>query len=71
MDDIDFHDDVYTFDQNYQLITTSGDNVDNGSYPEYWADLFAGSARNFARFPVLPTIGNHDYYNGGIGRGYI
>ncbi len=69
MDDIDFYDDVYTFDQNYQLITTSGDNIDNGSYHEYWADLFASSARNFARFPIFPTIGNHDYYNGGIGRG--
>ncbi|MCG3256207.1 MAG: hypothetical protein KAU62_09005, partial [Candidatus Heimdallarchaeota archaeon] len=31
----------YTFDKGYQVFTTSGDNVDNGSYHEYWADLFA------------------------------
>ncbi|MEE9409356.1 MAG: metallophosphoesterase, partial [Candidatus Heimdallarchaeota archaeon] len=62
MEEIDFRDDVYSFDQNYQLITTSGDNVDNGSYHEYWADLFSCGANNFSRFPVFPTIGNHDYY---------
>ena len=58
----------YTFDKGYQVFTTSGDNVDNGSYHEYWADLFACGNVNFARIPFTPTIGNHDYFNGGWGR---
>ena len=58
----------YTFDKGYQVFTTSGDNVDNGSYHEYWADLFTCGNVNFARMPFTPTIGNHDYFNGGWGR---
>ncbi|MCE7748333.1 MAG: metallophosphoesterase [Candidatus Heimdallarchaeota archaeon] len=58
----------YTFDKGYQVFTTSGDNVDNGSYHEYWADLFTCGNVNFARIPFTPTIGNHDYFNGGWGR---
>ncbi|MCK5408879.1 MAG: metallophosphoesterase, partial [Candidatus Heimdallarchaeota archaeon] len=59
----------YTFNKGYQAFTTSGDNVENGSYHEYWADLFACGSVNLARMPLLPTIGNHDYFSGGIGRG--
>ncbi|MHA1668430.1 MAG: metallophosphoesterase family protein [Candidatus Heimdallarchaeaceae archaeon] len=58
-----------TFGYEFQVFTTSGDNVDNGSYHEYWADLFNCGEKVFSRIPVLPTIGNHDYNNGGIGRG--
>ena len=58
----------YTFDKGYQVFTSSGDNVDNGSYQEYWADLFSCGNKNFSRIPFVPTIGNHDYYNGGWGR---
>lgn len=69
MEDINLKEFEYTFDWGYQAFTTSGDNVDNGSYHEYWADLFSCASKNFSNMPVFPTIGNHDYYNGGIGRG--
>ncbi len=59
----------YTFDKGYQAFTTSGDNVENGSYHEYWADLFACGSVNFARIPFFPTLGNHGYFNGGMCRG--
>ncbi|MCK4972256.1 MAG: metallophosphoesterase, partial [Candidatus Heimdallarchaeota archaeon] len=59
----------YTFNKGYQAFTTSGDNVENGSYHEYWADLFACGSVNLARMPFFPTLGNHGYFNGGIGRG--
>ncbi len=68
MSDIHENEVEYTFDRGYQVFTTSGDNIDNGSYHEYWADLFSCGTENFARIPFTPTIGNHDYYNGGWGR---
>ncbi|MBY9000808.1 MAG: metallophosphoesterase [Candidatus Heimdallarchaeota archaeon] len=59
----------YTFNKGYQAFTTSGDNVDNGSYHEYWADLFTCGSAVLSRIPFVPTLGNHGYFNGGIGRG--
>ena len=60
MNDIHIKELDYTFDRGYQVFTTSGDNVENGSYHEYWADLFACGNVNFTRIPFTPTIGNHD-----------
>ncbi|OLS32089.1 MAG: hypothetical protein HeimAB125_12460 [Candidatus Heimdallarchaeota archaeon AB_125] len=68
MNNIHINEFEYTFDKGYQVFTTSGDNIDNGSYHEYWADLFSCATENFARIPFTPTIGNHDYYDGGWGR---
>ena len=68
MENINFKELEYTFGQGYQVFATSGDNIDNGSYHEYWADFFSCGAKNFSRYPLTPTIGNHDYFNGGIGR---
>ena len=59
----------YTFNKGYQVFTSSGDNTDNGSYHQYWADLFTCANPNLARIPITPTIGNHDYFNGGFCRG--
>ncbi|MCG3220958.1 MAG: metallophosphoesterase [Candidatus Heimdallarchaeota archaeon] len=68
MENINYKELEYTFGYGYQLFATSGDNIDNGSYHEYWADFFSCGNINFSRMPLLPTIGNHDYYNGGWGR---
>ncbi len=69
MKDIHIKEMEYTFNKGYQVFTTSGDNVDNGSYHQYWADLFSCASPNLARIPFAPTIGNHDYFNGGFCRG--
>ena len=68
MENINFKELEYTFGEGYQFFSTSGDNIDNGSFHEYWADLFSCGGVIFSRMPLLPTIGNHDYYNGGLGR---
>ncbi len=55
-----------TFNEGFTLITTSGDNVDNGSYHEYWADLFDCGKELLSTTTFVPGVGNHDYYRGSI-----
>ena len=63
------NEDLLTFGEGYKLICASGDLVDNGSYHEYWADLFECTAPLVSRTPFISAIGNHDYYSGGFWRG--
>ena len=60
-----------TFDTGYSLSITTGDLTENGSYPEYWSDLFRCCCSLWNHMPVLTSIGNHDYYCGGYRRGNI
>ncbi|MCE7741814.1 MAG: hypothetical protein GOP50_05100 [Candidatus Heimdallarchaeota archaeon] len=69
MNDIHVNEMEYTFNKGYQVFTTSGDNIDNGSYHQHWADLFTCANPNLARIVFSPTIGNHDYFNGGFCKG--
>ncbi|MBD3190647.1 MAG: hypothetical protein GF308_08380 [Candidatus Heimdallarchaeota archaeon] len=58
-----------TFDEGYSLSIVTGDLTENASYPEYWADLFKCCSPLWDHVPLITSIGNHDYYTGGIGRG--
>ncbi|MHA1868482.1 MAG: metallophosphoesterase family protein [Candidatus Heimdallarchaeaceae archaeon] len=69
MNDITENENIYSFNHGYNAFLTSGDNIDNGSYHEYWEDFLDCSSKVLSRIPIYPTIGNHDYLFGGIFRG--
>ncbi|MHA1440837.1 MAG: metallophosphoesterase family protein [Candidatus Heimdallarchaeota archaeon] len=60
---------VATFGKGYSLTVATGDVTQNASYSEYWADLFDNCTQLWNHVPLLTTIGNHDYYTGGTGKG--
>jgi len=60
-----------TFDEGYSLAIATGDLTENASYSEYWADLFKRCSILWNHVPLLPSIGNHDYYCGGRRKGNI
>jgi hypothetical protein len=60
-----------TFGEGYSLAVASGDLTNNASYSEYWADLFTSCKSLWNHVPLLTSIGNHDYYCSGIGRGQM
>ncbi len=39
----------------------AGDNVNVGNHRNLWDELFKASAGIFDRYPLVPTLGNHDY----------
>ncbi|UJG41017.1 MAG: metallophosphoesterase [Candidatus Heimdallarchaeum aukensis] len=69
MNNIAENESTYSFDHGYNAFMTSGDNIDNGSYHEYWEDFLDCSSIVLSKIPIYPTIGNHDYLFGGIFRG--
>ncbi|MFW9922295.1 MAG: metallophosphoesterase, partial [Candidatus Thorarchaeota archaeon] len=60
-----------TFNRGYNLSIATGDLTENSSYTEYWADLFKRASRLWNHVPVFTTLGNHDYYTGGTGKGNV
>jgi len=60
-----------TFGKGYSLSVSTGDVTQNSSYCEYWADLFDNCTQLWNHVPLLTTIGNHDYYTGGTGKGIV
>ncbi len=61
----------YTFGKDYSFFASSGDLVENGSYDEYWADLFECGSKVLSTVPIISCLGNHDYFNGGLFRGSL
>ncbi len=47
-----------------RFIVHGGDIVDNGPVAQQW-DMFL-DAEALCYLPIVPTIGNHDYYDGGL-----
>lgn len=39
----------------------AGDLVNSGSSRDEWDEFFAGAGPVFGRYPIVPTLGNHDY----------
>ncbi len=60
-----------TFNTGYSISIATGDLTDNASYSEYWIDLFKRCSVLWNHVPLLTSIGNHDYYCGGRGRGNV
>ncbi|MHA1852045.1 MAG: metallophosphoesterase family protein [Candidatus Heimdallarchaeaceae archaeon] len=58
-----------TFGEKYSFLSFAGDLVENGAYKEYWADLFQCMNPILSQRAFITSIGNHDYYSGGIWRG--
>ena len=60
---------LVTFNEGYSLSIATGDLTENASYSEYWADLFKQCYKLWDHVPLVTSLGNHDYYTGGRGKG--